>query len=135
MAEFPLSEDEIETEVQQLNDNFVAWATGETDDFSLIVDRLARDFELITDSEGRLSRAEMMESYEPFYDAFAPGEYELTVETVELVHGGDDHAFVRYEENEAVAGDVDRHVCSAMLVPDEDAPNGIAWLSLEQTTI
>lgn len=122
-------------EVQRLTTCFAEWYTGQLDDIEPIADALAPEFELVGGHDDRTGREATLDAFRQSFDVHDASVYALSVENVSVVHSGPDHALVRYDEFETAPDGNTHRVCTALLVPDTDAPTGLSWVTIQETTL
>lgn len=121
-------------EIERLHDRFVAWFTGGDDaDFDEIERALAPEFEMVTPDGRRVARDAVLESIREAHGRNAPGEFDIEIRNVEVVHATDDHATVRYEEWQTTPAGETGRVSTVLFRVDPAAPGGLVWLDVHET--
>lgn len=122
-------------EVERMTTRFVEWYTGNLTDIEPIAGALTPEFELVSADTDRTGREETLAAFRDAHDVYDGGIYDIEIDRVDLLHSGPDHAMVRYDEYETAPEGNTHRVCTSLLRPDGDAPAGLAWVSIQETTI
>lgn len=122
------------TEIERLHDRFVAWFTAaEGTDFDAIERALAPGFEMVTPDGRRVARDAVLDSIREAHGRDGPGEFDIEIRNVELLHATDDHATVRYEEWQETPDGTTGRVSTVLFETDPAAPGGLVWLDVHET--
>lgn len=126
-------------EIEGLHDFFVAWYTGQREDFARMERAIDDGFEMVTPDGDRLDRAETLAMVRDGHDRQPPGTFDIDIRAVELVErlSHPDVAIVRYEEwqtdETAQKRQETGRVSTATFRVDDAAPEGVAWTSVHET--
>lgn len=129
-------EQRVETEITELHAFFEHWFSGqfkERDDvFQRVENALHPDFEIITPKGDRLDQSEILDSIRAGFDAHS--ELSIDLKNIELFHVGSDVAVATFEEwqTEPPEGPTGR-LSTVVFTLDDDGPNGLRWLHLQET--
>jgi len=133
-------------EIHALHDFFGAWYRGESGlDFDRVERALAAEFALVTPEGRRVEREPLLESVRADHGdgagmaADPEGErpddadpFAIEARDCSVVDQTDERCLLTYEEHHA--GPVESaRTSAAWFAPDDDAPNGVAWLFVHET--
>ena len=129
--------DPCREEIISLHEFFVSWYTGraEPSEFERLEAALGGDFELVTPSGKRRSRAAVLQGVDETYDAYAPGAFDIEIRNVELRQTVGEHARLRYEEWQDTPEGQTGRISTVCLSSDPAAPAGLCWRDLHETPI
>lgn len=128
-------------EIEGLHAFFVAWYTGQCDDFSRMERAIGDGFELVTPDGEHLDRAETLAMVREGKERQPPGTFEIDIRNVDVVEqlSHPDVAVVRYEEWQTDETAQERQqtgrISTATFRVDSEAPEGVAWTSVHETWI
>ena len=126
-------------EVHEFHEFVEAWLAGRATRDDETYERahavLADDFEIVSPSGERRSRATLLDELEAAHGLHADSSppFEVDVREVRHRYTAGELCLVGYEEWQRVDGDETGRVSSALFRRDETAPNGVEWLHLHET--
>ena len=124
-------------EIAALHEFFVAWFEGSVPrrELSRLERALAPEFEMVTTEGERVDHAALVDGLAESYGRTEGEAFDIEVRDVEALGLFENHAVVRYEEwqrrGEAETG----RVSTALFRGDADAPEGVLWVTLQETAL
>lgn len=127
--------DVCRTEIEEHFEFLNRWRLGDLDDaaFERQERVSAPEFTVVAATGEVVDRDAVIEGV---YDSYGEAD-DLTheIRNVELVAAVDDHALVRYQVVIEEDGTTNRAIETALLRSDEEAPNDVVWVDLQETKI
>ncbi len=120
-------------EIEELHAFFVAWYTGQAEDFERMEAAIAPDFEMVTPDGDRLDRGAVLGTVRAGRGKHDPGTFDIEIRNVDLLEAGDGYAVARYEEWQTAPDGGDGRLSTVVFRPNEDAPGGLAWVTVHET--
>lgn len=124
-------------EITGLHAFFVEWFDGAVprEDLSRLGRALAPEFEMVTPEGERVDRAALLDGLAESHGRTRGEAFDIDVREVEAVALLEDHAVVRYEEWQLTADGEAGRVSTALFRADEEAPEGVLWVTLQETAL
>ncbi|WP_254838145.1 DUF4440 domain-containing protein [Natronomonas marina] len=122
-------------EITGLHEFFVEWFAGAAprSDLSRLERALAPEFEMVTTAGERVDHEALVDGIAESHGRTAGEDFDIDVREIETVALLDDHAVVRYEERQSTAAGETGRVSTALFRADEAAPEGVVWVTLQET--
>ena len=124
-------------EITALHEFFVAWFDGSVPrrELSRLERALAPEFEMVTTEGERVDHAALVDGLAESYGRTEGEHFDIEVRDVEAVTLMEDHAVVRYEEWQRRGEEETGRVSTALFRGDADAPEGVVWVTLQETPL
>lgn len=125
-------------EIVGLHEFFVAWFDGSVSrrELSRLERALAPEFEMVTTEGDRVDHAALVEGLAESYGRTEGEPFDIEVRDVESLGLFENHAVVRYEEWQRRGEDEESgRVSTALFRADADAPEGVVWVTLQETAL
>ena len=125
-------------EITALHEFFVAWFDGSVSrrELSRLERALAPEFEMVTTEGERVDHAALLDGVAESYGRTQGEPFDIEVRDVEVLELFEDHAVVRYEEWQRRGEDGESgRVSTALFRADADAPEGVLWVTLQETAL
>ena len=124
-------------EIVGLHEFFVAWFDGSVPrrELSRLARALAPEFEMVTTEGERVDHAALVDGLAESYGRTEGEPFDIEVRDVEAVALLEDHAVVRYEEWQRRGDGETGRVSTALFRADDEAPEGVVWVTLQETAL
>jgi hypothetical protein len=121
-----------EREVEGLHAFFESWFTGRGGGMDRARRALGPAFEMVTPAGELRPREAVLSGIEGAKGSHDPA-FAIEIRNVDVVDRTGDRCLLRYEEHQSGGGGDTARVSTALFGPDDDAPEGVQWIHLQET--
>lgn len=122
-----------EGEIEGLHAFFESWFTGRGGEMDRARRALGPGFEMVTPAGELRPREAVLSGIRSTEGSHDPA-FAIEIRNVDVVDCEGDRCLLRYEEHQSGGdGDDTARVSTALFGPDDDAPEGVRWVHLQET--
>ena len=130
-----MQHDNIQTEIVELHDFFVAWFTGtlpkNVESFARVESALSKAFVIVSPGGTATERKELLEQLHGAYGRLP--DIRIWIENVQLRQQNGPVSIVTYEEWQENAGKRTVRLSTVVFCTKDNGPNGLEWLHVHET--